>query len=192
MTQDPWEAIRQISSLECPECGAEVRRSETACSACGAALPELEEETEVPLSVMAGGEEKQGGRHAKIPLEQSANLLKLRRAKEGILDGSLDLEGYKALVEEVLHVAHLGVEIFKTPAVKSRTAGLPADELELVKRSEAEAKNLHRAVQQMARFLESGDPGDVETGFREVEAAYGRIDEIQDQALEKSSAHYGS
>lgn len=189
MTQDPWEAIRQISSQECPECGAEITRSDSSCPSCGAALAPAEEEAEPALNVMAGGEAGKGGAHPKVPLENARNLRRLREARDGILDGSMSAETYKSTVAEILHVAHLGAEIFKTPAVKTKVATLPPDEAELVARTEAEMKALHRAVGQMARFSESGDRGDVEEGFREAEAAYTRMDALQDQALEKSGRY---
>lgn len=181
MSDDPWDAIRLASSRECPDCGGEVASSDSACPTCGAPMGE---EAEASFSFMAAEERAGEGAHPKISLENSRNLHKLREARDGLLSGALDADGYRVMVQEVLNVAHLGVEIFKTPAVRQKLAAMPPEEVDLVRQTEEQMRALHAAVSRMAE-------GEAEAGCREAEAAYVRLDAIQDQALERS-AHYGS
>lgn len=178
MSDDPWDAIRLASTRECLDCGGEVASSDEACPTCGAAMAD---EAETSFSMMAEEERRQGA-HPKLPLENAQNLRKLRQARDGLQSGTLDADGYRVLVQEVLNVAHMGVEIFKTPAVRKKVAAMPPDEADLVAQTEAQARALHAAV---AKMLE----GDAEAGCREAEAAYVRLDAIQDQALERSARY---
>lgn len=179
MSDDPWDAIRLASSRECPDCGGEVASSDTTCPTCGAEIPE--EEAETSFSMMAAEEGRQGA-HPKIPLESAKNLRKLREARDGLLSGALDADGYRVQVQEILNITHLGVEIWKTPAVRTKVAAMPPDEADLVAQTEAQARALHAAVTAMLH-------GDPEGGYRDAEAAYVRLDAIQDQALEKSTRY---
>lgn len=183
-----WDLLSGIATRECPSCGAEVGRLDASCSACGAALPVAEEEAETPLSVFVGGGSSSAGgttaRERKVPVEKARNLIKLRQARDGLLDRSLEVEDYVAAIEEVAHVAWMAVELFKTQAVKGKVAGLPPEQAELVRRTEAEMRSFHAAVKKMR------DPFQAEAGYAEAEASMWRLDALQDEAIERGETEY--
>lgn len=183
-----FDVLARAHMVECPECGEENPRHGGACTECGTELAVPEEEPEPAVSVMAGVERPvaEGGIPVeKIPLEEAGNLIKCRRAHDGALEGSMELEEYAKLVNGVFQASHTAVEMFKLPQVKKRIRdeNLPPEQMALVEETEETIYQWHEGMKLMKRFVTSGNLEDVEKGYQIVEECMEILDEIQDDAL---------
>lgn len=144
-----------------------------------------EEEDEIPVDVMA--EEGTGpAPGVKVPFEQQKNVKLLRQAHDGVMEGSLTVDQYRGLIEQVYQVSQMAVEICKSPEAKSRTANLPKDQLEVIAQLTSQSEKLHAGVEQMYSYCRQQDKEAVAKGYATAIAAMREIARIQDVAAQKA------
>lgn len=181
-SDSPWDVLSRAATVECPACGARNPARTLECEACSEPLPEWEEE-EAPVSVMMGEGLQADQQFQKIPLEQAENLLKLQRARDGILSGQMSKDDYRVAVAEVLRVARLAVEVFSSPAVENARNSLPPDQAAMIDRTKAETVRMLEGVERMMKYTESDDAGDAQQGYQLVYEAMVGMDKVQDEAM---------
>ncbi len=198
-----FETLAQANTTECPECRAEISRHEEVCEHCGLYLEPEAEEPEPHLNVYNDAPKPRpvveiNGRmvelsidHSdipptdhKIPLEESKNLIKVRQAYEGALNGTMEMPEYAQRVNAVAEVAFLACQMLKLPAVRRQieATALEGDE-ELIAACEEATADWLEGMKRMRRYIGSGDLNDVIEGFELVEEAMIFMDTIQDRAL---------
>ncbi|MBI3929635.1 MAG: zinc ribbon domain-containing protein [Armatimonadetes bacterium] len=189
--QSLFEVLAQAHMVECPGCGTENPRHDGTCIECGAELPAAVEEPEPGVSVMMGTERPdpaQGGIPVeKIPLDEAGNLIKCRRAHDGILDGTMELEEYAELIHQVFQVSDTAVKLLQLPQVRKKIQeeNLPPEQLQLVQETEETVIRWNEGMKLMKQFVTSRRPEDVQQGFKIVEECMLILDDIQDDALSR-------
>ncbi|MHB2016027.1 MAG: hypothetical protein ACYCW6_03665 [Candidatus Xenobia bacterium] len=180
-TELDFNPLAALGGQTCGACGAENARTAWQCEACGAAF----EDDEEAFEVMAADGVVMRRRLPRVPREQASNLLALRGAVQGWLDGSLDPAAYQARVAPVRNVARLGVDLFKTDLVRKHSSRMPENEAALVSQT---ATQFGAYLAGTERMLDAGSLADAMAGLAQVEEAFIVLERIREAAFEISES----
>ncbi len=147
-------------------------------------LEETDEEFALDIKEVARGDSGGDGKFSKVPLEQAGNLIKLRKAADGLLEGRLTTQDYMNVLRPMQKALENGIKLIQTDAVASQIAALPEDQKALFLETQALIGILLEGISQMMRFQETGNQADVLEGLERIEAAFQELDEVQDEAIE--------
>ena len=123
----------------------------------------------------------------KVSLEESKNLAKLEDAFQGISEGTLSDEDYRATIEEVGLTVDSAVELYNSDFMKFQMSQMEPQASEVYRQMGSAAQEMQDGLNRMLKFLESRDLKDAEAGLNKVAAALVKVDKAQDVALDRAS-----
>jgi antitoxin component HigA of HigAB toxin-antitoxin module len=123
----------------------------------------------------------------EIALEESKNLAKLEDAFQGISDGTLSDEAYRAAIEEVALTVDSAVELYDSDYIKYQMATMEPQASEVFRRMGEAAQEMQSGLARMLQYLESRDLKDAEAGLNKVAAGLVKVDKAQDVALARAA-----
>lgn len=183
MSEPDLEAImHRVRHVPCPACGTECDPDDAGCPECGSALEAVEDDG-TGLSLMAE-EAGASARGRSVPLERARNYRALRAAADGALEGGIDNDTYRAVMQRIKTIAVMGVKVFESDVARERFSTLPESERAVAVLMEAGFRRLQTGVNRMERWLTTSDANDVSEGWRDAEQGWIDIDRAQEMALE--------
>lgn len=179
--------MSRAMEVTCPSCGAAQSSRDDKCDACGAVLPE--EEDEPSISVMeqrevdpdAEIEELPPGSVQITPLEESRNFKALRRAGAVDQGGCTETE-FREIMTRLKHVGDSGVKIFDSAPAKAKFGGLQGEGKAAAELMNRGFKRILDGVKRMEGFLEKRDAAELKAGLAEAEGGFVDIDRAQHMA----------
>ncbi|MFN8611428.1 MAG: hypothetical protein U0931_28035 [Vulcanimicrobiota bacterium] len=177
-----FQALGQMSMVECPACGESTSGYSEFCENCGESLgldPDV-----APLDLLAGEGRRQAG-FRKIAVSESKNLLKLKTARDGLAAGTISADDFLAVVDEVLQFVNSALELYDSAYMKHQLGKMPAEAAKIYAEMSQAAKEMQAGLQRMASYAEKADLAEVDAGIREVEGGLWRVDAAQDVAAQK-------
>ena len=185
--QEPWSILSSITQLPCPHCGEDNERGATECEVCGGVLvPEADDDPSFSMvEAPSGG---MVARNVRVPFEERKNVVKIKKALEGIREGTMSIPEYKKLVEEVHYVSSGALALFDTPAAIKKVEALSEELHEIFLDIQDRYEDLNTGVLRMLQYLKSMDPNDVEEGSTMAHEAMRELDKLQYEAYETQPA----
>ncbi len=177
-----FQALGQMSMVECPACGESTSGYSEFCESCGESLGQ---DPDVALDLVAGAEAQKQALFRKVAVGESSNLLKLKAARDGLLAGTLNSEDYLAIIDEVLQFVNSALELYDSAYMKHQMTQMPADAAKIYQEMSLAAKEMQGGLLRMASYGEKRDKAEVEAGLRDVEGGLWRVDAAQDVAAQK-------
>lgn len=104
----------------------------------------------------------------EVPFDERKNVILLREAYQGSLDGTLSRADYRAKMEQLLQLSTVAVMLCKNPRIKREKDKLPADEQAVIDRMRLACDKLKAGIDKMWRYVNSGSASDLEKGYREA------------------------
>lgn len=178
-----FEALGKLSGTECPHCGEMTSSFVDACEVCGESLG-LESD-DPSLDLVEGTDRKQAALE-RIAVHESKNLKKLTEARDGVLDGSLVMDGYLDVVEEVLAFAESAIEFYESPWAGKELSEMPEDAAQIYDQLAMAAHEMKAALLQMLKYQDSLKGSDIDEGLAMFEKALVRVSKAQDVAIRKA------
>lgn len=177
-----FQALGQMSMVECPACGESTSGYSEFCEACGESLGQ---DPDVALDLVAGAEAQKRAMFRKVAMGESTNLLKLKGARDGLLAGTLKTDDYLAIIDEVLQFVSSAVDLYESDYMKHQLTQMPPDAVKIYHEMFGAAREMRAGLQRMASYGEKRDMAEVEGGLRDVEGGLWRVDAAQDVAAQK-------
>ena len=119
------------------------------------------------------------GPQGSISANKSMNLLKLRRAKEAIINEEISMDDYADAVEEFLDIAIRAFKSFDATK-KARRSG---DKAQVYQDSKTHLLSLCNSLERMLKYADTGHREDIEEGMETAEQAISGIAQTRDRAL---------
>jgi len=178
-----FQALGQMSMVECPACGESTSGYSEFCESCGESMGLDPDVAPLDLLDATGGQRQALFR--KVAMGESQNLLKLKAARDGLLAGTLTQEDYLARVDEVLQFVNSALELYDSAYMKHQLTKMPPDAVKIYAEMSLAAKEMQGGLQRMAGYASHKDMAEVEAGLRDVEGGLWRVDAAQDVAAQK-------
>lgn len=178
-----FQALGQMSMVECPACGKSTSGYSEFCENCGEAMG-LDPDT-APLDLLDATGGQRQAMFRKVAMGEAQNLLKLKAARDGLLAGTLTKEDYLARVDEVLQFVNSALELYDSAYMKHQLTKMPPDAVKIYAEMSLAAKEMQGGLQRMASYTSQKDMAEVEAGLRDVEGGLWRVDAAQDVAAQK-------
>jgi len=121
----------------------------------------------------------------EVPFDERKNVILLREAYQGRLDGTLSKAEYRARMEQLLQLSTVAVAICKNPRIKREKDKLPADEMAVIDRMRTACDKLKGGIDKMWRVVNSGCKTELEKGYREASNGMWDIYLTQQEAYRK-------
>ncbi|MBX3169636.1 MAG: hypothetical protein KF760_19695 [Candidatus Eremiobacteraeota bacterium] len=178
-----FQALGQMSMVECPACGESTSGYSEFCENCGESLgldPDV-----APLDLLVAAEGQKQVLFRKVAMGEAKNLLKLKAARDGLLAGTLTSEDFLASVDEVLQFVNSALELYESAYMKHQLTQMPPDAVKIYQEMSLAAKEMQGGLLRMASYGQKHDMAEVEAGLRDVEGGLWRVDAAQDVAAQK-------
>lgn len=104
----------------------------------------------------------------EVPFDERKNVILLREAYQGMLNGTLTKAEYRGKMEQLLQLSTVAVAICKNPRIKREKDKLPADELAVIDRMRSACDKLKAGIDKMWRVVNNGSRSELEQGYREA------------------------
>lgn len=148
-------------------------------------LDGLEADEDLALDVTERSEGSAGPeRFSKVPLDQAANLIAVRQLAAGVKDGSLSIDVYRSRLKLMVRSLEEGLKVVKSETVTQHIDALPEDQKAFFVLTGKLVEALVRGGQQMLKYAETRQLGDVDEGLSVIEQAFVELDEMQTRAID--------
>lgn len=178
-----FQALGQMSMVECPACGESTSGYTETCENCGEALghdPDV-----APLDLLDANEGRRQGLFRKIAVGESKNLIKLKTARDNLVAGTISTDDFLTIVDEVLQFVNSALELYDSAYMKHQLSKMPPEAAKIYGEMSLAAKEMQTGLQRMAAYSQASDLAEVDAGIRDVEGGLWRVDAAQDVAAQK-------
>ena len=176
-------------AVECASCQARNPPDAGTCISCGASLVD-----EPSVSVLAQDQGVMSARarttqrkKGKKTLEDSTNYLRFKNASEGIRNGSVSEEEYRAIVKKLRNLADSSLMILDSAMVKLKMASAPAEEVALTNETRDALNLLQQGTIRMEAYLSTHNLEDLTQGVALVEEGFVAVEIVEHHGTENES-----
>jgi hypothetical protein len=146
--------------------------------AAAADAAKLAESGYMPLSLIA--EDLAPG---KIPVKRAGNLIKLLRARDGVLTGLMTIEDFEDAVYDVVEVATKAIHTFDLPVVQQVEAKFDQQKAEVFAECRRSLRVLLAGLLEMLEYVEHRQRDQLDDAMDAVEEAMEGVGRAQDLAI---------
>jgi len=174
--------LSRALEVTCTSCGSTQSSRDDTCSACGAVLPEDEDEPSFSMmSEAPEAAELPPGVLKITPLEKSKNFIALRKAGT-IPEGGVSETEFREIMTKLKFVGDSGVKVFESAPARAKFGPLKGEGKAAAELMNRGFIRLLGGVKRMETYLDKRDAAELKAGLAEAEGGFVDIDTAQHMA----------